>query len=176
MLTVLCCQDRAQAWDIKGDEAAFLLSVIGISNTVGRILCGAVADFAWVDSLCVINISFLLTAVTIFLFPFLTTFTEFIILSLVFGVCIASLITLTSIVLVDVLGLERLTSAFGLLTMFRGLATMMGPPIAGLVYEASGSYSPAFYVAASFLLLASLISILADIVRRRQVRDTPDTS
>ena len=153
---------------VTADQGAKLLSVIGIANTLGRILCGFVADFAWVDSLCVINISFLLTAASILLFPFLTTFTEFVILSLVFGVCIASLITLTSIVLVDVLGLERLTSAFGLLTMFRGLATMLGPPIAGLVYEASGSYSPAFYVAASFLLLAGLVSILADIVRRRQ--------
>ena len=153
---------------VTADQAAILLSIIGIANTLGRILCGFVADFAWVDSLCVINISFLLTAASILLFPFLTTFTEFVILSLVFGVCIASLITLTSIVLVDVLGLERLTSAFGLLTMFRGLATIMGPPIAGLVYEATGSYSPAFYVAATFLLLAGLVSILADIVRRRQ--------
>ena len=159
---------------VTADQAAILLSVIGIANTVGRILCGFLADFAWVDSLCVINISFLLTAATIFLFPFLTTFTEFIILSLIFGVCIASLITLTSIVLVDVLGLEKLTSAFGLLTMFRGLATMMGPPIAGLVYEASGSYSPAFYVAATFLLLAGLLSLLADFVRRRLVRDFPE--
>ena len=162
--------------EVTADQAAILLSIIGIANTIGRILCGFVADFAWVDSLCVVNISFLLTAVTIFLFPFLTTFTEFIVLSLIFGVCIASLITLTSIVLVDVLGLERLTSAFGLLTMFRGLATMMGPPIAGMVYEASGSYSPAFYVAASFLLLAGLVSILADVVRRRRVRDIPQSS
>ena len=33
--------------------------------------------------------------------------------------------------LVDLLGLEKLTSAFGLLTMFRGAASIVGPPIAG---------------------------------------------
>ena len=38
---------------------------------------------------------------------------------------------LLSIVLVDLLGLEKLTSAFGLLTMFRGAASIVGPPIAG---------------------------------------------
>ena len=28
-------------------------------------------------------------------------------------------------------GLEKLTNAFGMLIMFRGVATIMGPPIAG---------------------------------------------
>ena len=69
----------------------------------------------------------------------------------------------------DVLGLEKLTSAFGLLTMFRGVATMLGPPIAGAVYKAASSYSPAFYVASSFLLTAGLISLLADLIRRREI-------
>ena len=156
---------------VTADQAAFLLSVIGVSNTIGRILCGFVADFAWVDSLCVINISFLLSAACVFTFPFLSSFTEFVILSLIFGVCIASLVTLTSIVLVDVLGLPRLTSAFGLLTMFRGLATMMGPPLAGLVYQAAASYSPSFYLAGSFFLVAGLVSLLADLVRRREVTE-----
>ena len=41
------------------------------------------------------------------------------------------MVTPISIVLVDLLGLDRLTSAFGLLTMFRGAASIVGPPIAG---------------------------------------------
>ena len=43
-----------------------------------------------------------------------------------------------SIVLVDLLGLEKLTSAFGLLTMFRGAASIVGPPIAGEDYHGDG--------------------------------------
>jgi len=34
-------------------------------------------------------------------------------------------------VLVDLLGLDKLTSSFGLLLMFQGVATLIGPPIAG---------------------------------------------
>lgn len=44
----------------------------------------------------------------------------------------ATWITLTSIVLCDLLGLERLTNAFGLLCMSRGIAAMVGSPIAGM--------------------------------------------
>ena len=46
---------------VSAEDAAILLSVIGISNTVGRILCGYISDFAWVDPLVVTNISFILT-------------------------------------------------------------------------------------------------------------------
>lgn len=38
---------------------------------------------------------------------------------------------LTSVVLVDLLGMERLTNAFGLLLMFQGIASILGPPICG---------------------------------------------
>lgn len=40
---------------------------------------------------------------------------------------------LTSVVLVDLLGIDKLTNAFGLLLMFQGVATLIGPPIAGIV-------------------------------------------
>ena len=126
---------------VSPDQASLLVSVIGISNTVGRIGCGYISDFKWVDSLVVTNISFLLTGVCVIIFPLLHTFTEFVLLSLVFGICIAALVTLTSIVLVDVLGLEKLTSAFGLLIMFRGVATIMGPPLAGAVQAHMNIYS-----------------------------------
>ena len=38
---------------------------------------------------------------------------------------------LTSIVLCELLGLEKLTNAFGLLTLVRGFASLIGPPVAG---------------------------------------------
>ena len=39
------------------------------------------------------------------------------------------------IVLVDLLGIDSLTSTFGLLVLFRGIASILGPPLGGLVYE-----------------------------------------
>ena len=33
---------------ISTEDAAFLVSVIGISNTVGRVLSGWISDFSWV--------------------------------------------------------------------------------------------------------------------------------
>lgn len=153
---------------ISKEQAALLLSIIGISNTFGRIISGYMSDFRWVDSLFVVNCSLILSSICVFIFPLITTFTGFVILGLLFGLFIAAYISLTSIVLVDVMGIENLTSAFGLLTMFRGAASIVGPPIAGAVYEATNSYSISFYLAGGFLMAAGVTSIFADIVRRRE--------
>lgn len=48
-----------------------------------------------------------------------------------FGIGISCYICLTSVLLVDLLGLDRLTSAFGLLLLFQGVASFIGSPIAG---------------------------------------------
>lgn len=48
-----------------------------------------------------------------------------------FGFTIGAYVGLTSVVLVDLLGLERLTNAFGLLLLFQGIASLIGPPLAG---------------------------------------------
>jgi len=39
--------------------------------------------------------------------------------------------SLRSIIVVDLLGLEKLTNAFGLLLLFQGVAATVGAPLAG---------------------------------------------
>jgi MFS family permease len=42
---------------------------------------------------------------------------------------------LTSVILVDLLGLENLTNAFGLLLLFQGIASIVGPPVGGIFFK-----------------------------------------
>lgn len=58
-------------------------------------------------------------------------FTSLAIYGAVFGFTIGAYVGLTSVILVDLLGLEKLTNAFGLLLLFQGIASLVGPPIAG---------------------------------------------
>ena len=113
------------------EDAAFLVSVIGISNTLGRVISGWISDFSWVNSLVVTNMAIILSALTVFLFPYCTSYASLTVMALLFGFFVAAYISLTSIILVDLLGLDNLTSAFGLLTLFRGFSSMIGPPING---------------------------------------------
>lgn len=57
-----------------------------------------------------------------------------------FGFTIGAYVGLTSVVLVDLLGIEKLTNAFGLLLLFQGIASLIGPPFAGKLLKLFSVY------------------------------------
>jgi len=118
--------------------------------------------------LLVTNLAIFFSGVSTLVLPFCTSYGAFATIALLFGFFVAAYISLTSIVLVDLLGLDNLTSAFGLLVLFRGVSSMVGPPVAGAVYDATQSYDVSFYLAGGFLILASLVSFGAQILQTRR--------
>ena len=64
----------------------------------------------------------------------------------------------------DLLGLDNLTSAFGLLLLFRGVTTIVGPPLAGVIFDATKKYDISFYMAGGFLIMASVVSFGAQML------------
>lgn len=51
-----CSADRAQLAGIEASTARFLVSVIGIGNTIGRVVCGLASSLPGVNALVVNNI------------------------------------------------------------------------------------------------------------------------
>ncbi len=47
-------------------------------------------------------------------------------------------------VLVDLVGTDKMTNSLGILIMFEGFSTALGPPLAGSLYDISGSYVMSF--------------------------------
>ncbi|CAG9562438.1 unnamed protein product [Danaus chrysippus] len=160
--------DAAQMTGVEQSQASFLLSIIGITNTIGRIACGWVADFPWMDSLLLNNICLVIATISVAVTPFCTTYAAYVAVAIAFGIAISGYISLTSIILVDLLGLDKLTNAFGLLILFRGAAAIVGSPLAGAVYDATRNYDASFYMAAAFFLAATLTSFAAPMFRRKQ--------
>lgn len=144
---------RARALDLTHNEASMLLSIIGVANTVGRIILGYISDKPWVNRLWVYNVCLTLCGVGKFMMPlnlikinsnfffnylpatalsaFCMNFFTLSIYASVFGFTIGAYVGLTSVILVDLLGLDKLTNAFGLLLLFQGIASFIGPPIGG---------------------------------------------
>lgn len=72
----------------------------------------------------------------------------------IFGVTSGAYVGLTSVVLVDLLGLDKLTNAFGLLLMFQGIASVIGPPIIGALKDSIGSYDAGFWFAGTMIFIS----------------------
>lgn len=54
----------------------------------------------------------------------------------------------------DLLGLEKLTNAFGILLVFQGIATAIGPPTVGFMYDAFGTYHLPFIFTGSMIAIS----------------------
>lgn len=157
--------DAAVEEGIDQSTASILLSIIGITNTIGRVACGYIADFPSVNSLFLNNMSLVVSTIAVTATPFCKTFEAYVLMAVFFGLAISAYISLTSIILVDLLGLDKLTNAFGLLILFRGAAAIVGSPLAGMIYDATQSYSIPFFMAGFLFFLSTITSFMAPFMK-----------
>jgi len=157
---------------LTGEQAALLISLIGAFNTAGRVISGAVTDHPKIDALLVTCFALFFGAVCPFFMDLSAGFAAYIVVSILFGFSLSAWPAVTSSMLVDLLGLELLTSAFGILTCIRGLAAFLGPPLGGMVIDLSGgNYSYAFWISTALLGTSSLLHFVAFALKRRQQRN-----
>jgi MFS family permease len=152
---------------INTAQAASLISVIGITNSVGRALAGALANIPRVNGLHLNNLTLIVAGVATMMAPLLcTSYATLVIYAAIFGLNIAAFVPLSSIFLVKYLGLEKLTNAFGLLSLVRGFASMLGSPIAGLLLDMTNSFEVTFIFAGIMFILAGMLHYLLPLVDR----------
>ncbi|KAK7484226.1 hypothetical protein BaRGS_00024475, partial [Batillaria attramentaria] len=166
--------DRAKLAGIDEVKAAWLLSTIGIANTLGRVVFGFMADLRWVNRLMLYNTALTICGVATALSPFVGGSYELLITyAAVFGIFIGVYVSLTSVVLVDLLGIDKLTNSFGLLLLFQGAATFIGPPLAGWMCDWTGSYDISFNVMGALIAVSGAMLYLLPFVQRRYERSVP---
>nr|CAH0110447.1 unnamed protein product [Daphnia galeata] len=135
---------RAEQLGADKESASFLLSIIGITNTLGRVACGALSDHPKVNVLMVNNAALTLGGVVTIATPFFPAYEMLIVYACLFGLSIACFASLRSILMVELLGLENLTNAFGLCLMFTGVSATVGGPLASMFYDATNDYDASF--------------------------------
>uniref|UniRef100_A0A0R3RVJ9 MFS domain-containing protein n=1 Tax=Elaeophora elaphi TaxID=1147741 RepID=A0A0R3RVJ9_9BILA len=158
-------------------QSASVISAFGVMNTIGRILVGLISDrklpcrygkntaqnrlWTYVSSLSICG---LLTAGVLFCHGYITL-TMY---SGLFGLTLSSYVCLTSVLLVDLIGIEKLTNAFGLILLFQGIGTVIGPPIAGQLADLTGSYNMSFVFCGTALLISGLMLAFVPQIQRKQ--------
>ena len=119
--------DRAVLLGISADNGAMILSCIGITNTIGRVICGYLTDNTEISAFFINNVALITGGILTIILPiYFNTLNLLIFYGVVFGFAIACFAALRSIITTELFGLERLTDAFGLLLLIQGIATMIG--------------------------------------------------
>nr|XP_027204048.1 monocarboxylate transporter 14-like [Dermatophagoides pteronyssinus] len=144
-------------------ETGFFTSIIGLFSTISRLVFGYISDHSFVNRLWLYTISVTFCGIVIISNTVATTYKLLAIFCAFFGITCGTYVSLTSVVLVDLLSLEKLTNAFGLILLFQGVASILGPLFIGFIYDLSGAYDTGFLVIGSLVTLSGLMLILIPI-------------
>ncbi|XP_037938291.1 monocarboxylate transporter 12 isoform X2 [Teleopsis dalmanni] len=161
---------QAETLKLDSEQSSYLIATIGIANTVGRIILGYISDKPWVNRLWVYNVCLTICGIATALCPLCTDINSLMFYCAVFGFTIGAYVGLTSVILVDLLGLDKLTNAFGLLLLFQGVASFIGPPIGGWLYDITESFGPAFIMAGVMIAISGVMLFAIPPIQRYNER------
>jgi MFS family permease len=139
--------------------AATAVSVTAAASIVGRLFLGTFVDRC--DKRYVIMVCFLVQGVAMLT---LAHYNHVIILYLgtfAFGLTMGSIIMMQSLIIGECFGLLSFATVSGLAGLFTMSGAAFGPTIAGLIYDAAGSYRIAFTIFAAMSIVAILAIFFA---------------
>ncbi|KAK6110160.1 Major Facilitator Superfamily protein [Brugia pahangi] len=148
-------------------QQSYLLFVIGLVNIFGRILCGLISDLPNVDPLFIHNLGIIIGGLATCIVPLLTQYWMYVVYTIPFAWSVACFSSLRAIICIELLGLEKLSNAFGMMMLSMGIAALIGPPLAALFKDISGNFDLSFYVMGSLLTLSGVLCIPLRIVKSR---------
>ncbi|KAK2145394.1 hypothetical protein LSH36_685g01030 [Paralvinella palmiformis] len=161
--------DRAVHLQIAGD-LYFISSVIGIGRTVGQIILGYLGDLPQVSCSVLYAVSVVVLGIDTMLVPLCNSYASLCVYAAVYGFFVSVTYAIQMVCIVDIVGLEKTSSAFGLMQLFQGIATMLGTPLAGWLYDVSGGYDPTFYMSGAWMTFSGITMLpVVCLIRSRKV-------
>ncbi|KAF5289771.1 hypothetical protein FQA39_LY03688 [Lamprigera yunnana] len=158
--------DHALGMEISEKDASMLISVIGIVNMFGEIILGWAGDRSWINPNIVYAVCMCFCGAVIAIVPLLNDYWSLCFVAGGFGFFIAANYSLTCIILVELITLERFTNAYGLLLLVQGVANLIGPPIAGKISDVTGTYNLSFYLSGFFIIFSGLMLFILPITNK----------
>ena len=100
-----------------------------------QIIIGYIGDRPNVNSRYLYVLMISIAGIATLFVPLVHDYLVFVGYCLVFGFTISANYCLTTVIVVDLLGMERLTNAYGFVTLSEGIANLIGVPLGGLQLE-----------------------------------------
>ncbi|CAH1786785.1 unnamed protein product [Owenia fusiformis] len=141
-------------------QAAFLLSGLGIADTIGRASCGFFFDSRFVKpghKRHYFTFSMIASATIATCWPFAESFGTLMVCSVLHGFVTSIMISQRHVMVANVVKPESYYSGVGLTTGFQGVGIAIGPPLAGLIRDKTGSYTISYFYMGGMMVFAALI-------------------
>ncbi|XP_066266933.1 monocarboxylate transporter 13-like isoform X4 [Branchiostoma lanceolatum] len=151
---------HAQALGVEKTQAAFLPSIMGIVAAVVRPINGWLSDRLPVRKLYYYMAGSIGLGICNIAIPHSRTYVALVVCMVFYGVTSGAFDPLIAVLARKYSGGFRVSGGLGWAFVFQGAAFLLGQPIAGWLYDATGNYDMSFYAAATFIFVSVAILLL----------------
>uniref|UniRef100_A0A674HV83 Solute carrier family 16 member 5 n=1 Tax=Taeniopygia guttata TaxID=59729 RepID=A0A674HV83_TAEGU len=143
---------------VEKRKAALLISIIGVINIFIRPLTGLLSGHRVFTGrrIYLFSLAVLLCGLSNFICVLSAEFSVLILYCIILSVAMSGVGALTFQVLMDVVEMDRFSSALGLFTILESITLLIGPPLTGLLVDITSDFHYVFYNSSFFLISAAL--------------------
>lgn len=154
------------------EASAYLISIIGIFNTVGMIGLGWIGDQKWCNVTKTYAFCLVVCGISMFCIPLATgSYTFLMTLCAVFGVTFGSSFSFTPMITSRLVDMDDFTLAYGLILLVQGIGSLIGPPLAGFIYDLTNRWDEPFFIGG---VMVAMSGFLAYVIGSLRVEDDED--
>lgn len=131
---IILIPSHVKALGYNKTYVALSVTILGASEVVARIFFGWFADLEIIRRKNIFLISMFISAIAAFVAPYFDSFIFMAIYAAIVGIFPGSFWSLISVLVIDVVGLENFTPAFGLISLCLALGASVSQPIIGKLF------------------------------------------
>lgn len=170
---IILIPSHVKALGYDNSKVVLSVSVLGGCEVVARVFFGWLADRKLVKEKYIFFMSMVIAAAFAFMAPFFESFAFMIAYAAIVGIFPGSFWSLISVLLIDVVGMEDFTQAFGLISMCLAVGSVFSQPIIGWLQDATGNWHASFILSGWMLLMAGFILALEPLVVKYCAKKKP---
>lgn len=153
------------------NSSALLLSVVSALDLVGRISGASLSDIDFVPKYYYFVGGLGTSGLALALLPMAKSYAMLSFFCALFGLSSGMYIGITTVILADMLGTEKLSSSYGISLFVNGVLQLVGPPACGAIFESVGSYKPIFLSFGIILILGTALWAVVPLIKRNNKKD-----
>lgn len=149
-----------------GMNSAYVIAISGLTSTLAQVAIGYAGDQPGVNTMYLYTLLTILSGISTMFVPLSSVYWHLLVYGALYGFFISGVYSLTSIVLVDLFGMARLTNTYGICFTLQGIAGLIGPPIAGWIRDTTGNYNLTFLLCGLVMVISGLMLCFIPCIQR----------
>ncbi|KAL7836641.1 hypothetical protein AOLI_G00279250 [Acnodon oligacanthus] len=148
--------------NVEQYRAALLLSVMSVSDLLGRLVCGWLASLRLLRNLQVLAMTATMLGVVLLLLPLGQNYWAIVVFTALYGFLFGSMVSVHIISIMDIVGLKGFDGALGLFMFMRSSGVLITLPTAGWLVDWADDFSAVFYLAGICIILSAIFVVVVD--------------